>query len=110
MIEKDNTSGWGIHGATILVRMKGKEETTEGGIILPDDTTRRSALGQDTGVVVAMGDNAYADQTHPWCKIGDTIRFARHSGEILSAEATEDGKEYRVVPDLCVVLVKKDLK
>lgn len=104
-----NNSGWKVSGHRILVQVESIERTTQSGIIIQTDSeARREQLGQDAGTVVAIGNTAYADQTEPFCKIGDFIKFGRYAGQIVSKKETLDEKEYRVINDLDVVLVKEN--
>lgn len=55
--------------------------------------------------VVDIGPGAYKDST-PWCKIGDTVHFARYGAVVLESEK-EDKKEYWVIRDIDVLTVEK---
>jgi chaperonin GroES len=102
-----NTSGWKPTGHRVLIRVEEIERKTESGIIIADITADKEQLGQDAGVVVELGNTAYSDQSQPWCKVGDNVKFGRYAGQIISKKQSDDGLEYRVLNDLDVVLVKE---
>jgi co-chaperonin GroES (HSP10) len=101
-----NTSGWKPTGHRVLVKVDKVEEVSQGGIIIPKDVTKREQLGQDGGIVVEVGNTAYADQEAPWCQIGDYVKFGRYAGQLITPEEADDGIEYRVLNDLDIVLTK----
>ena len=74
-------------------------KTTKGGIMLADETQKRTQLGTNVGYVLKMGDLAYSDAsrfpTGPWCKEGDWIIFGKYAGSRLQI----DGGEIRLLND-----------
>jgi len=74
-------------------------KTTRGGIVLSDETQKRTQLATNVGYVLKMGDLAYADEskfpTGPWCKEGDWIIFGRYAGSRIQI----DGGEIRLLND-----------
>ena len=56
----------------------------------------------DKGVVLSLGSTAFKDfGGDPWCKVGDTVVYARHAGKRI-----KDGEEdYLVLNDEDVVAV-----
>jgi len=72
---------------------------TKGGILLSEETQKRTQLGTTCGYVLKMGSLAYADQAKfpsgPWCKEGDWIIFGRYAG----ARIAIDGGEIRLLND-----------
>jgi co-chaperonin GroES (HSP10) len=103
-----NNSGWIATGHRVLILVDQVERTTESGIIIADITADKEQLGQDSGFVVEIGPTAYSDQTAPWCKVGDYVKFGRYAGQLVRPNETDDEKEYRVINDLDVVLVQKE--
>ena len=101
-----NTSGWKPTGHRVLVRVEQVERTTESGIIIADITADKEQLGQDSGVVVELGNTAYSDQSEPWCKVGDYVKFGRYAGQLIRPKESLDGIEYRVLNDLDTCLTK----
>jgi chaperonin GroES len=101
-----NTSGWKPTGHRVLVRVDQVERKTESGIIIADVTADKEQLGQDSGIVVELGNTAYADQSDAWCKVGDYVKFGKYAGQIIRPSESLDEREYRVINDLDVVLTK----
>jgi len=102
-----NTSGWIATGHRVLILVDQVERTTKSGIIIADKTADKEQLGQDAGFIVEMGPTAYSDQSAPWCKVGDYVKFGRYAGQLVRPHETDDEKEYRVINDLDIALVKK---
>lgn len=102
----ENTSGLWPAGHRILIKTKKIEEKTESGIIVATlSQLDREQLSVHSGVVVAIGHSAYADQPTPWCKVGDEVTFGKYSGLVYKGEETKDGNEYRMINDLDVVAI-----
>jgi len=100
-----NESGVYPVGHRVLILPDQVEEKTAAGIILHTASQQsREEMAQINGVVVALGTTAYADQTSPWCKVGDRVIIGKYSGLIYDGE---DDKKYRVINDLDVVAVVK---
>lgn len=92
-----NESGINPCGWRILVKPKEVQEVSKGGIILTTETTKeREQMANTTGVVVAMGDQCFADEPKPWCKIGDKVIFAKYAGLLYLGR---DGLHYRMIND-----------
>ena len=96
-------TGWRI----AILPYRGAEKT-KGGIVLADETQKKTQLATVCGYVLRMGDLAYADEgkfpTGPWCKEGDWIVFGRYTG----ARIPIDGGEIRFINDDEVLGVLKD--
>ena len=96
-------TGWRI---TILP-YRGAEKT-KGGIVLAEETQRKTQLATVCGYVLKVGDLAYADEgkffTGPWCKEGDWVVFGRYAG----ARIPIDGGEIRLLNDDEVLAVIND--
>lgn len=72
----------------ILVRRMSEDETTAGGIIIPDSAKEKPQRGE----VVAIGNGRVTEdgKTLPLeVKSGDTILFSKYSGTELKLEGTE---------------------
>ena len=100
-------SGWRI----AILPYRGAEKT-KGGIVLAEETQRKTQLGTTCGYVLKVGDLAYADGSKfpngPWCKAGDWIIFGRYAG----ARIPIDGGEIRLLNDdevLAVVNSPEDI-
>lgn len=81
---------------------KGMEKTT-GGVLVPGTTAETQTLASSTGVIVAVGDNAFVwnmDRTMEWGgarpKPGDRVYFQRYGGQEYMGT---DGEMYRLMED-----------
>src|SRR4051795_13507641 len=66
-------------GDRVLVKPKGREETTKSGIVLPDTATEKPQQGE----VLAVGPGRQLDngkRAELDVKIGDLVLFAKYSG------------------------------
>ncbi len=86
-------------GWRILVMPFKVKETTEGGIIIAQETLDRARVATQVGYVLKMGDLCYEDKerypTGPWCKEKDWVIFARYAGSRMEIE----GGEIRMLND-----------
>ena len=96
-------TGWRI----AILPYRGAEKT-KGGIVLSEETQRKTQLSTVCGYVLKVGSLAYADEskflTGPWCKEGDWIIFGRYAG----ARIPIDGGEIRLINDDEVLGVVND--
>jgi len=96
-------TGWRI----AILPYRGAEKT-KGGIVLAEETQRKTQLATVCGYVLKVGDLAYADEnkffTGPWCKEGDWVVFGRYAG----ARIPIDGGEIRLLNDDEVLAVIND--
>lgn len=87
-------TGWRI----AILPYRGAEKT-KGGIVLAEETQKKTQLGTICGYVLRMGDLAYKDEskfpTGPWCVEGDWIIFGRYAGSRIQI----DGGEIRILND-----------
>jgi chaperonin GroES len=92
-----NQSGINPCGWRVLVKPQEIKEVSESGIVLTTGSFKdREQMGNTTGLVVAMGDQCYADEPAPWCKVGDKIIFAKYAGLLYLGK---DGNQYRMIND-----------
>lgn len=70
----------------------------EAGLALAGEDPKREQLGVDRGTVMAIGPTAFRDfGGEAWCRVGDRVAFAKHTGKAFAQE-TEDGEtEYWIV-------------
>ena len=96
-------TGWRI----AILPYRGAEKT-KGGIVLAEETQRKTQLGTTCGYVLKMGELAYADEGKfpggPWCKEGDWIIFGRYAGSRIQI----DGGEIRILNDDEIIGVVND--
>ena len=113
-----NKSGVTPCGDRVVVLPDVIEEVTRGGIILPPKDRDKHQLAQVSGILVAVGPDAWMDrvtitqrlidgemktveiQTTGYSKhfaeVGDRVCFARYNGLPFDGE---DGKQYRLLND-----------
>lgn len=96
-------------GYRLLVALPQVSETYEGTSIIKTDAERgRDHIMSIIGLVVDMGDGAYADEDRfphgPWCKQGDYVMFRMNSG----TRFTLGGTEYRLMNDDSIEAVVSD--
>lgn len=87
-------TGWRI----AVLPYRGAEKT-KGGILLAEETQKRTQLATVCGYVLKVGPLAYLDEskfpTGHWCEEGDWIIFGRYAG----ARIAIDGGEIRLLND-----------
>ena len=96
-------------GYRLLIAMPQIEETfNELGIVKAERTMYEEQLMTVTGVVLDMGEQAYADKERfpsgPWCKGGDFVVFRANSGTRIRV----NGVEYRLMNDDSIEAVVAD--
>ena len=96
-------------GYRVLVALPQQKDTYEGSNILKTDTTKRhDHIMSIMGLVMDMGDQAYADKerfpTGAWCKQGDYVMFRANTG----TRFTVNGLEYRLMNDDSIEAVIDD--
>lgn len=95
-------------GYRILIALPKVEESFASGILKADRTLYEETVLAGVGVVLDMGQQAYADKerfpTGPWCKVGDYILFRPNTGTRIKV----NGVEYRLINDDSVEGVVSD--
>jgi len=86
-----NRSGIEPWGDKVLVLVDAALAKTAGGILLPDDQRDRQTLSSTTGVMIALGSDAFPGQGRP---VGSRVCFERYAG---NEYAGMDGELYRLV-------------
>ena len=84
----------------IIVRPMEAEETTEGGIVLPDTAKEKPQKGE----VVAVGDGKMLEdggRANMTLKKGDVVLFGKYSG----TEVKIDGEEYSIMRESDVLAI-----
>lgn len=94
-------------GYRLLIAMPGAQEKV-GNIYMPDDLRDREKTASIYGNVIAVGPDAYKDQTKfpngPWCQEGDWVIFRSYSGTRFKVK----GQEFRLINDDTVEGVAED--
>ena len=95
-------------GYKLLIAIPPKEEKTEGGILLPEDTRRREEAASITGMILKIGPDAYTDQERfpsgAWWKEGDWIVMRSYTGTRIEVHA----QEFRIINDDSVEAIVED--
>src|SRR5436190_22433856 len=76
----------------VLVEAAAAEETTKGGLIIPDTAKEKPQRGK----IIAVGTGRVADDgkvTPLTVKVGDEVQYGKYSG----TELTLEGKEYMIM-------------
>jgi co-chaperonin GroES (HSP10) len=96
-------TGWRI----AILPYRGAEKS-KGGIVLAEETQKRTQLATTCGYVLKMGNLAFSDESKfpngPWCKEGDWIIFGRYAGSRI----TIDGGEIRILNDDEIIGILND--
>ena len=123
-----NKSGITPRGNRVLVLPDEIEETvTEGGIYIPDQIRTQHAMAQTTGVLIAVGPDAWTHSTQityrmidgawkpvektvtgyscPFAEPGQRVVFAKYGGLDVKGE---DGKQYRILNDEDITTLASD--
>lgn len=86
-------------GYRILVALPEIEDTTQGGIYVPDERKLAEKVASITGYVLKMGKDCYQDKTRfptgAWCKEGDWVIMSSYAGTRLKV----NGMEFRIIND-----------
>ena len=113
-----NKSGVTPKGDRVLVKPDVIEETTPGGIVIPKADRDKHQLAQMSGVLVAVGPDAWRDRvttvervidgelrvverrttgySEAFAEVGDRVCFAQYNGRNFEGE---DGQQYRLLND-----------
>lgn len=87
-------TGWRI----AILPYRGASKT-KAGIILSEETQKKTQLATVCGYVLKVGELCYVDAEKfpmgPWCKPGDWVVFGRYAGSRISI----DGGEIRILND-----------
>lgn len=96
-------------GYHLLIAMPEVKDTYgDSGIVKPAKTMHHESIMSMVGLVVDMGNQAYADKdrfpTGPWCKTGDYVMFRANSGTRFKV----GNKEFRLMNDDSIEAVVED--
>ena len=96
-------------GYRLLIALPDIEESYEGSdLIKTSDAMRKEYIMSIMGVVLDMGDGAYADKNRfpegTWCKEGDYVKFRMNTGTRFKV----NGKEFRLMNDDSIEAVIPD--
>ena len=95
-------------GYKLLIAIPKVEEKTDAGVYMPDTLTKMEQTASIVGLVLEMGEDAYADeQKFPhgaYCKKGDFVIFRSYSGTRFKVK----NEEFRLINDDTVEAVVGD--
>ena len=61
------------------------------GFQIVNENQKREDASVDKGVVLSIGSTAWKDfNSEPWCKVGDTILFAKFAGKFIEDPETKE--------------------
>lgn len=101
----DGENGSGIQplGDKVLILVDPAMDVTRGGIIITDQNAETQTMSSTTGLVVALGDQAFlydAERVVGWTGLrpepGRRVFFQKYAGQIYTGT---DGKLYRLLQD-----------
>lgn len=86
-------------GHRVLVKIKLKEHTDSGIVLVHDPRYARAAM--ESGEIVSIGPNAWKafDDGQPWAVVGDKVVFSKYGGKIVEDpdNLQSDPNEYFMV-------------
>jgi co-chaperonin GroES (HSP10) len=103
-------------GYYVLVDVTPAETVTKGGIVLPDELTKKEQMAEETGTIIAFGPTAYVGMRgceaeglfayEQWgLKVGDKVEFKKYEGKRSFVKGKEN---YRYIPDTHIMGVIAD--
>lgn len=90
-------------GYRVIVKPDEIETETASGIVLVQDEKLERA-GQQRGTLVAVGKEAWKDDSEPFAEVGDWILYSRYAGRVVEDPITDE--QYWIMNDedvLCVL-------
>lgn len=81
------------------------EEITAAGIVIPLADREKHQQAQTTGVIRAIGPEAWIDRDDHWAAVGDRVAYDKYTGIAVGGE---DGIEYRLVNDTQILAKVSD--
>ena len=95
-------------GYRLLIALPEVDETTEGGLYIPEERRYAESVASIVGFVLKAGPDAYGDANKfpdgPWCQKGDWVIFARYAGSRLKI----DGGDLRLLNDDEILAIIQD--
>lgn len=92
----------------VLIKLDPVEEVTKGGIIIPDEATKKERKATETGTVVVIGPTAFEGLggSRDCIKVGQKILINRYSGKDVTDPDTNE--KFVVVNDSDILVVFGD--
>lgn len=94
---QQNKSGLRPLGRAVLVfpLESSPEFKSAVGIIIPQSAKERLMMAETIALVIAVGPEAWKEESVPRAKPGDRVMISKYSGTLVAG--TKDKKQYRVV-------------
>lgn len=88
-------------GYRMLVKPYEIEEVSKGGIVLVQESKEYAEHARNAAKVVKMGPDCYVGEKFrgPWCKVGDYVVYARHTGQRVDIKDGDDIETYLFIND-----------
>lgn len=94
-------------GYYVLVDVTETEKVTKGGIVLPEDLTKKEQAVEETGTIIAFGPTCFVGMRgcdgedkpphSQWgLEVGDKVEFKKYEGKKSYVKGHEN---YRYIPD-----------
>ena len=91
-----NPSGLIPVGRAVLVEPYEAEASVKSKIIaIPQSAKERMVMAEQRAVVMAIGSEAWKDESTPRAAVGDHVMISAYAG--MMTEGPLDGKQYRVI-------------
>ena len=93
-------------GYHIMIVMPKVQQSTKGGVLLPESAKSREDIASIVGKVVKVGKDAYPETdsrfaSGPWCQVGDWVMVSYYAGHRFEF----DGIEMRILNDDAILAV-----
>jgi len=98
-----NSSGITPKGYTLLIELDPVNDK-EGFLAKTEQKIEAERLSQTNATVIAIGPQAWKEESEPRCQVGDKIIFRLYAGEMKTGN---DGKKYRIIDDQSVYATKE---
>ena len=88
----------------MVLKLDEVEKKTQGGIIIPEEVSKRERRAVEIGTVIALGPTCYKDYdvASDYIKPGDRVVIAKYSGKDVT---DVDDKEYVIINDVDVLCI-----
>ena len=82
------------------------DDSTGGGILIPDSVREKQEYAMDKGIVLAIGEGFFKDLPGPAPKIGDRIMFDKYKGSLVMVDIDGKREKVRIIndKDVCAIL------
>jgi len=92
----------------VLICVDQVEDTSKGGLYLPESTREREQMAHDRGILVAVSKMAFDNWDGDIPKPGDKIIFSKYAGTVIQFRDGRDIGKYRLCNDKDVCAIIKE--